>query len=351
MKRALVALAALSLAGATACGNLFSPAAAVVNGHKITTGEVETALDQFLPSEQHDQVIEQGVDELAVQRQFEQFYLTRIVRLRVLQKKAEELGVFPSDKEIEAGVSQVRQSYGNTFDKVLARVGLSIDTIRAFVTLDLTERALKAKVTEPAVPTEDELRAFYDSHIDDYTQTRASHIRVDDRELAEKIVQRLRAAPSNEVQPLFATLAKKYSTDEATADRGGDLGFLTLGQVPEAFAEAALALEPGEVSDVVQTSFGFDVILVTERDVQPFEEAKDAIEQLIGSPEEERLWREFVIDAYEDADVKVNPRYGELDLDSQEIVNASTANVPGTDGGANPTASPLPELTPAPTPS
>ena len=344
-------LSALLLLSGSACGSLLSPAAAVVDGQKVTTGEVETALDHFLPSEQHDQLIQQGAEELSVRRQFEQFYLTKIVRLHVLEEKAKELGVSPSSDAIESGVDDVRKSYGTTFDKVLARVGLDIETIRKFVTLDLTERAVKAKVTAPAVPSEAELRDFYESHIDDYTRTRASHIVVDDRQLAERIARRLHDAPADQVDSLFETLAKRYSTDKTSAARGGDLGFLTLGQIPEQFADAALALEPGEVSDVVKTSFGYHVIEVTDRQVQPFEDVKDAIETLVGSPAEDKAWSDFVIKAYEDADIKVNPRYGELDLDTQEIVNASTANVPGTDSGANPSASPLPALTPVPSPS
>jgi foldase protein PrsA len=194
------------------------------------------------------------------------------------------------------------------------------------------------------------LRAFYDSHIDDYTRTRASQIVVDDQQLAETFVKRLHDAPQQKVDSLFATLAKKYSTDAASAAQGGDLGFLTIGQIPTEFEDAVLTLEPGRVSDVIKTSFGFTIIEVTDKQVQPFDDARDAIEALIGSPAEEELWRDYVIAAYEDADVKVNPRFGELDLQSQEIVNASSANVPGVDAGVTPSASPLPVLTPASSP-
>jgi foldase protein PrsA len=351
VKRALVALTALMMFGGAACGNLLSPAAAIVNGKKITIGEVEDALQKFLPSEQHDASIQQGADPTEIQRRFEQFYLTKMVRLRVLEAKADELGVAPSEKEISDGVEEASKELGDTFENVLARVGLDVKTVRAFVTLDLVEVSLKEKVTAEAVPTEAELRAFYDSHIDDYTRTRASHIVVSDEAKAELIADRLHEAPPDKVDALFVELAKKNSIDDTTAAQGGDLGFLTLGQIPEEFEAAALALEPGEVSDVVETSFGFHVIEVTDRKVQPFEQVKDAIESLIGSPAIEKLWRDYVIGAYEDADVKVNPRFGELDLQTQEIVNASSANVPGVDPGVIPSTTPGPALTPLPSPS
>jgi parvulin-like peptidyl-prolyl isomerase len=351
VKRALVTLTAVAMLAGTSCGNLLSPAAAIVNGKKITIDEVEEALQKFLPSEQHDVAIQQGEDPIGVQRHFEQFYLTHMVRLRVLEEKAEELGVTPTKEEIDAGVKEASQEFGDTFDKVLARVGLDGETIRAFVTSDLIEVKLKKKITAPVVPTEADLREFYDSHRADYTRTRASQIVVSDEQLAEELAGRLREAAPDKVGSLFETLARKYSIDESTAGKGGDLGFLTLGEVPTAIEDAVLGLEPGDVSDVVESSGAFIILEVTDQKVQPFEQARDAIEALIGSPAIEQTWRDYVIAAYKDADVKVNPRYGELDLQTQEIVNASSANVPGVDAGSTPAPTAPALLTPLPSPS
>jgi peptidyl-prolyl cis-trans isomerase SurA len=63
----------------------------------------------------------------------------------------------------------------------------------------------------------------------------------------------------------FAELARKYSEDPGSAENGGDLGFVSRGTLVTSFEEAAFALDPGEVSDIVQTEFGFHIIQTLEK--------------------------------------------------------------------------------------
>lgn len=92
-------------------------------------------------------------------------------------------------------------------------------------------------------------------------QVRASHILVATREAAEELIQgRLQEED-------FADVAREVSTDTATAEDGGDLGWFPRGIMTEPFEEAAFALEPGEMTEEpVQTEFGWHIILVTDRE-------------------------------------------------------------------------------------
>jgi peptidyl-prolyl cis-trans isomerase C len=72
----------------------------------------------------------------------------------------------------------------------------------------------------------------------------------------------------------FAALAKRYTEEPGGADRGGDLGFFARGQMVKPFEDAAFALQPGQVSDVVQTPFGYHVIKLEERKVPPLSEVR-----------------------------------------------------------------------------
>ena len=77
----------------------------------------------------------------------------------------------------------------------------------------------------------------------------------------------------------FAELAKEYS-EGPSKDNGGDLGYFPRGAMVKAFEDAAFALDEGEISDVVETQFGYHIIKLTGKKAQrnvPFEEVKDRL--------------------------------------------------------------------------
>jgi parvulin-like peptidyl-prolyl isomerase len=92
-------------------------------------------------------------------------------------------------------------------------------------------------------------------------QVRAAHILLPTREEAD--AARVRVTEGGED---FATVARELSTDEATAANGGELGWFTREEMAAPFAEAAFSLEPGAISEPVETEFGWHVIKVLERD-------------------------------------------------------------------------------------
>ena len=92
-------------------------------------------------------------------------------------------------------------------------------------------------------------------------QVHAAHILLPTREAAE--AARARVTEGGED---FAAVAREVSTDESTAANGGDLGWFTREEMVAPFAEAAFALEPGAISEPVETEFGWHVIQVMEKD-------------------------------------------------------------------------------------
>ncbi len=126
--------------------------------------------------------------------------------------------------------------------------------------------ALRAK----SQPTPREIESAYNESIELYTtpeQVRASHIllktegkdEAEVRAAAEKVLQEVKAGGD------FAELAKKHSEDEQSAKQGGDLDYFSRGRMVPEFEQAAFSLEPGQVSDLVKTQFGFHIIKVVDK--------------------------------------------------------------------------------------
>ncbi|MCD6520940.1 MAG: peptidylprolyl isomerase [Anaerolineae bacterium] len=91
-------------------------------------------------------------------------------------------------------------------------------------------------------------------------QIHARHILLESKEDAEKALERLKNGED------FAQVAKEMSTDTATKDNGGDLGWFPRGVMDPDFEQAAFALEPGETSGIVETKYGYHIIHVDEKD-------------------------------------------------------------------------------------
>ena len=170
-------------------------------------------------------------------------------------------------------------------DAQLAQSKISADAIRAFydgnparfqVPEELSVEYV-ALSTEALLASEqvgaDEIKAYYESNIAKYgepEQRRASHIlipvksgagdadKAKARERAEQIVAQLRQSPAR-----FAELAKKNSGDTGSASQGGDLGFFSRGMMVRPFEDAAFRLKPNQISDPVESDFGFHVIKIT----------------------------------------------------------------------------------------
>jgi peptidyl-prolyl cis-trans isomerase C len=123
--------------------------------------------------------------------------------------------------------------------------------------------------------SQDAAKKIYDEKIatmKPQQEIHARHILVATEDEAKKVKQRLENGED------FATVAKEVSKDAGA--EGGDLGFFTRGQMLKPFEDAAFALEVGQISDPVQTQFGWHIIKVEEKRDQPlptFDQVKDAI--------------------------------------------------------------------------
>jgi parvulin-like peptidyl-prolyl isomerase len=156
-----------------------------------------------------------------------------------------------------------QESFQSVYDNyltTLAGINFSRQELRELVKAQLLREKMVAEVTKD-VETESE-------------QVWARHILVATEEEAATVTQRLAAGED------FAALASELSTDTSNKDIGGDLGWFNREAMVAPFADAAFAMQIGETSDPVQTSFGFHIIQVIGHEVRPltadqFSQAKD----------------------------------------------------------------------------
>ncbi len=141
------------------------------------------------------------------------------------------------------------------------------DQEEAFITEMENLKAVKLKeyginkILNGVELTEEEIRVFYDGHKESFKTeetARASHILVDSEEEAEKLLKEIKEGKD------FAKTAEVYSKCPSKAN-GGDLGFFSRGKMVPEFEEAALNLNPGEISGIVKTQFGYHIVKLIEK--------------------------------------------------------------------------------------
>jgi peptidyl-prolyl cis-trans isomerase C len=120
----------------------------------------------------------------------------------------------------------------------------------------VVDRLVQKVIRDKAVVTEAEVRAYYKAHEDEYTREyRVSHILVNTLEDAETVKQLLQKHP-------FSWVARRYSIDRHTGV-GGDLGYLSKGNMIPEFEEVVFDMKVGDVSDIIESEFGYHFVTVT----------------------------------------------------------------------------------------
>ena len=223
--------------------------AARVNGEPIPLADYERQVRQFKAAyadANYDWTSEEG-QRLASQIQSQ--VLEAMIQTLLIQQEAARRGLTVSDEELEANVQEsIEKGDGEAaFKEWLQKNGLTreqfVEEVRTGL---LTSRLIEELTADLKQRTE---------------QVHARHILLADLTTAQQVRRMLDRGED------FATLAKEYSHDQFTRDNGGDLGWFARGTLtwPEV-EEAAFALQPGQISDVVKSPMGYHIIQVIERD-------------------------------------------------------------------------------------
>lgn len=269
------------IASLTACGS--NEVAARVNGEEISRAELDEQVD--ILRAQSPQMFEGEEGEVRI-LDFKRRLLESMIDNILVRQAAEERGITVSDEEIDLQIEELKVGFPGEeeFNVALADANLTIDDLRDQLREQLiTQRLMEELVGDDEV-TDSEIEDYYEANQAQFAEqaaTRSSHILfdIDDRDTAEEVLEEIRGGGD------FAELAREHSIDPGSASQGGDLGWSDPARpfVPE-FTEAMEDLDVGEVSELVQTDFGWHIIKIDERRDErqrPLSDVSDQISQMI----------------------------------------------------------------------
>jgi peptidyl-prolyl cis-trans isomerase C len=275
--------------------------AALVNGVAISmeqyTKELNIQIDRV--SRQGGQVTD---DQLAA---LKNDILDSLIEREVLYQQSQKDGIQITDQTIDDQLAAIKKRFPNEteYKNALSKMNLSENEVKAQIKRGLSIKELiDQQVTSKVVITDEESKAYYDKNPQRFKQPeqiKASHIlikvdakadeakKAEARQKIEEVQQKLKDGGD------FAALAKEYSEGPSSA-KGGDLGYFRHGQMVKPFEEAALALKPNEVSDVVETRFGYHLIKVYDNKPEQTLAYADVKDKIIQRLKQEKIEKEAV---------------------------------------------------------
>lgn len=222
-----------------------------------------------------------------------------------------------SDKDVEDEIEQIKDQLGEQFEMWMMQEGIEDeDALARIMKISLLQ---EAAITEDIEISDEDIQNHYDRL---KIEIEAQHILVEDEETAEEVKKKLDEGED------FAKLAEEYSTDEGTAENGGDVGYFSVGEMVPEFEDEAYSMDVDTISDPVQSDFGFHIIKVTDKrdaeDIESFDEMKETIKrQLINEKIDPTEAREKIDSILDDANINVKIK------DLKDMFEAETAEAQG----------------------
>ncbi|SHJ08368.1 peptidylprolyl isomerase [Lutispora thermophila] len=249
---------------------------AKVDGEEITKAEFDKVFEIFktqVELEQDPSIWEKQYEGKKYEDLAKEKVLDQLISDKVQMKKAQEMGITVTDEEIDAEVDKWKKLFNSDEKYIEFLTSLNIDEeyFRDNLKKDLVKNKMKEELTKNVEIADEELADYYGRHINEFYKVKASHILLDTEEEARKILERVKAGED------FNALAKEYSTDPSAKQNSGSLGYFRQGDMVESFEQAAFALKPGEISDIVKSEYGYHIIKVEEKSIDKFEDVKNEL--------------------------------------------------------------------------
>lgn len=291
---------------------------AFVNQEIILLSELEKAMALYETAIRERQLPADTEKEMLYRARQEM--IDHLIDRRLIQQRADELGVTVDDREVDDAMERMKRSMLFTDEDLrqsLAEKGYTLEGYRNELREQiLRQRVLTLEVKSKVVVTPVDIQAYYETHPEEYSAGRQYHLRniimrVDKdmpdeskktiSEMMQKIHDRLQAGES------FETLASQYS-QSSFAEKGGDLGFFALEDLAPQLREAIEELQAGEFTPVLDTPLGYQILYLEEIQEKPavsLEKATDEIREKLYEDLLEERFEKWVTELREKSHIKV----------------------------------------------
>lgn len=287
---------------------------ALVNGVKISGQEYEREVNLQLQhaSQQGRKIPESMMPKL------KEDILNNLIDREVLYQESQKKNIAVNAEEVNNQIKTIKDRFSSQeeFENIIAEMGVTEAQLKSQIERNLAIRQLiDTQVIDKIQVSETDTRAYYDENPDLFKkpeQVKASHILIkvesDATDLQKsqarieiaKIQQKLKDGQD------FAALAKEFSQGPSS-ESGGDLGYFGRGQMVKAFENAAFALKPGQVSEIVETPFGYHLIKVVDKKperIMAYAEVKGRLNQYLKSQRIDREARNYIDNLKKDAKIE-----------------------------------------------
>ena len=277
---------------------------AVVNGTVIKQAELDSEMSRYLARLQQTGRFPNELEINQIKKQV----LENLIARELLYQESQKKGIKGDPKEIDGQLTALKGRFPSEaeFKNALSRMNLTEADLRFQFERDLAIRKLlDGQIGDKVAVSEKETRDYYDANLETFKkpeQVRASHILIkvdpgaDEAKKAEARTKIESLQTKLKKGEDFGALAKEYS-EGPSGPKGGDLGFFGRGQMVKPFEETAFAMKPGQVSNMVETQFGYHLIMVTDRTPEgtfSYEEVKDRLEQYLKQQKVQAAIAEYV---------------------------------------------------------
>jgi parvulin-like peptidyl-prolyl isomerase len=261
--------------------------AARVNGEVIYATDLDREVDAIAR--------QYGIPDDDKQRnEIVRIVLDQVIEQRIINQEARRYDAVASEAQINARLADIRRNFPTEeeFQQALDQRKWTLADLKNRLRGTITMQNLTERVTNITV-TDAEIRTYFNEHRSEYDQAeqvRVSHILTKSEAEARLVLARFRRGEK------FEDLAQ-YSEDPGSKAQGGDLGFVSRGQLVGEFEKVAFSLKPGQTSGIVKTQFGFHIIRVTDsRSPQParIEAVRDQIRGQLLTRKSEAAFQEWL---------------------------------------------------------